>query len=74
MQSYCVQSYVLQVEVVLHAAGTPSNSRSLSLTRQKVAINPVSHATCTGIPAAALPTGEQLGLAVVLRPHAVLYG
>lgn len=47
----------LQVEVVLHPAGGPSNSRSLSLTRQKVAINPVSHTTCTGLPAAALPSG-----------------
>jgi hypothetical protein len=49
---------LLQVQVVLHAAGAPSNTRSLSLTRQKVAINPVAHATCTGVPAAALPAGE----------------
>lgn len=46
-----------QVEVVLHPAGAPSNSRSLSLTRQKVAINPVSHTTCTRLPTAALPSG-----------------
>lgn len=50
----------VQVEVVLHAAGTPNNSRSLALTRQKVAINPVSHATCSGVPAAALPSGERV--------------
>lgn len=49
----------VQVEVVLHPAGAPSNTRSLTLTRQKVAINPVAYAACSGVPAAELPAGEQ---------------
>lgn len=50
----------VQVEVVLHAAGAPKSPRTLSLTRQKVAINPVLHATCSGVPAEQLPSGALL--------------
>jgi hypothetical protein len=46
-----------QVELVLHPAGAPSKSRSLTLARQRVAINPVSHAACSNVAAAALPAG-----------------
>jgi hypothetical protein len=47
----------MQVEVVLHAPGAPSNTRTLQLTRQKVTINPVTFTTCSNVAAAALPAG-----------------
>lgn len=46
--------------MVLHAAGAPSNTRMLQLSRQKVIISPVSYSTCSGVAAAALPPGENL--------------
>ncbi|KAF8071053.1 ctpA [Scenedesmus sp. PABB004] len=45
------------VRLVLHAPGAPGASRTLELVRQRVSINPVTFATCTGVAPAVLPPG-----------------
>lgn len=52
-----------QVELQLRGPGQPARSaaaRTLTLTRQRVQINPVTSTTCSGVPAAALPPGVLL--------------